>query len=82
MATKVKSKKSVMEKAKTAIKQHGESMKTAYNVGFTDGWAAATKIPNKTGARAAAVKGYGDGIYNRRKSNNSTRKLDKAKNNR
>lgn len=81
MATKTKKqeKNGFGAKIKTVVKNYGTSMKTAYNVGYTDGWAAATKLPNKTGTRAAAVKGYGDGIHNRRQVNNSNRKHEKAK---
>ena len=80
MATKVKKARgSLGTKVKTAVKKYSTALKTSYNIGFNDGWESAPRIPNRTGARAAAVKGYDAGIQNRRKASNSNRKYEKAK---
>lgn len=49
------------------IKDIADALGESYNRGYQDGYAAAEKIPNVRGARAAATAGYGKGIKDNRK---------------
>ena len=56
------------DKVKNSAKRYGTDIRTAYDIGYTQGWNAADVIPKRFGANTAAAYGYKKGIRNRRRS--------------
>lgn len=48
---------------------YASAIRTAYNYGFRDGYAAHENLPNVRGARSAAKYGYGRGLSAHNKVN-------------
>ena len=48
--------------AKTYGKKYGSDIRTAYDVGFAQGWDDAYNVPNRLVCRTAAAYGYRKGI--------------------
>ena len=51
--------------AKEHRRQYENDIDAAYDIGFQKGWNEAYNIPKRSGARAAASKGFKKGIVNR-----------------
>lgn len=51
--------------AKEHRRQYENDIDAAYDIGFQKGWNEAYSIPKRSGARAAAAKGFKKGIANR-----------------
>ena len=52
------------DKVKKSAKRYGTDLRTAYDIGYTQGWNAADVIPNRVGAKTAAAIGYKKGVKN------------------
>ena len=53
---------------KTYGKNYKSDLQKAYDIGYGKGWEDSYDIPNRMGAKTAAMVGYKKGLKNRRKS--------------
>ena len=67
------------EKVKTSAKKYGSDLRTAYDIGYAQGWDTSYDIPKRIGAKRAAAYGFKKGIRNRRKSDKYTKQYNKHK---
>ena len=64
--------KAYAKKQADKVKRYGKNYKSdlqkAYEIGYGKGWEDSYDIPNRLGAKTAAMVGYKKGVKNRRKS--------------
>lgn len=68
------------DKVKNSAKRYGTDVRTAYDIGYTQGWNAADVIPKRFGANTAAAYGYKKGLTNRRRSDKYTKQYSRRGN--
>ena len=65
------------DKVKSSAKRYGADLRTAYDIGYSQGWNAAYDIPKRVGAKTAAAYGYKKGIRNRRRADKYTNQYNR-----
>lgn len=66
------------KKNKSSLREYRDAIRTAYNLGYNDGWRAHEEIPKKAGARTAAKVGYSNGMSAHKKSDKYQAKAQTA----
>ena len=66
------------EKVKKRAKRYGADLRTAYDIGYTQGWNAAEILPNRLGTRTSAAMGYKKGVRNCLRTNKYQKQYNRA----
>lgn len=61
------------QSAKNSVNRYKTDIRSAYDIGYSQGWDDAYSIPNRFGAKTAAAYGYKKGIKQRHKADKYTK---------